>query len=188
MNLSAKTLMTVEQFEQMGETGKHYELVDGQLIEIPSASLLHNYIRDGIVSLLNSDKEQSARGVAIARHDFQTTPTNVREPDAAVVLWSRLKQSDFKRNVCPFAPDLAIEIVSPSETALDLRRKIQEYLDAGTETVWVLYVETEEAEIWKKKNEQITQLRSEFLEADCLPGFSIPVKSLFALPEFSEEE
>ena len=186
--MSAKTLMTVEQFEQMGETEEPYELVDGELIELPGASLLHNYIRDNIVGLLNIDSQQSARGVAIARHDFQTTPATVREPDAAFILWSRLTPGDFKRNVCPFAPDLAVEIVSASETALELRRKIHEYLDAGTDTVWVLYVETEEGEIWKNQNGQITQLRSEFLEADCLPGFSISVKSLFALPELSGEE
>ena len=186
--MSAKTLMTVEQFEQMGETQKRYELVDGELIELPGASLLHDYIRDNMVGLLNNDSQQSARGVAIARHDFQTTPATVREPDAAFVLWSRLKPRDLRRNVCPFAPDLAIEIVSPSETALELRTKIHEYLDAGTDTVWVLYVETEEAEIWKNQNGQITQLRSEFLEADCLPGFSVYVKLLFALPELSGEE
>lgn len=186
--MSTKTLMTVEQFEQMGETETRYELVDGELIELPRASFQHNYIRDKIGRLLNDGPDQSARGVAIAEHDFQTTPGNVREPDVAFVLWSRMKGFNIKRNVCPFPPDLAVEVVSPSERAIELRKKIHEYLDAGAETVWVLYAETEEAEIWKKKNGEIVHLGCQNLEADCLLGFSLPVKSLFTIPEISEKE
>ena len=79
------------------------------------------------------------------------------------------------------APDLAVEIISPSETAAEIAHKVGQYLHAGVEVVWVIYPEDQTIHVFESsKNGRILEA-DDLLEAPgLLPGFSIPVSELFA--------
>ena len=80
----------------------------------------------------------------------------------------------------PFAPDIAVEVLSPSETAFDVNRKAPAHLAGGSQEVWVL--DHENSEIFVQTDSAIRLLRGtdSVLDSQLLPGFSAPVARLFA--------
>lgn len=79
----------------------------------------------------------------------------------------------------PFAPDIAIEVLSPSQTAIDVNRKTLDYLAGGTREVWVL--DTENGEVFIQTESAIRLLRgSQVLDSPLLPEFSVPVSELLS--------
>lgn len=177
--MATKTLMTVEQFEQLGETEKRQELVDGEIVDMPGANNEHNEIRDEILTDLRIHLRENPIGHAVTEQEFQITKTSVRRPDVAFYQSSKMRPEYRRRSVLPFAPDLAVEVVSPSESAIELRRKIHSYLDNGVQCVWAIYPEAREAEIW---DGQFMRIERNELSANCLPALAIPMAGLF-LPE-----
>jgi len=77
-------------------------------------------------------------------------------------------------------PDLAVEVVSESDTAKDLQKKIRQYLAAGTQAIWVVYPETREVQVFEADGTVRRLTPAHSLEApNLLPGFSHPIASLF---------
>jgi Uma2 family endonuclease len=167
--MATKALLTVEQYEQLPDTGVRTELVDGEVIELATETFEHNFARDEIRAGLRS----AGAGVAAAEIEFRTLPGCVRRAD--VVWFRRLAAEDWKRHILP-VPDLAVEVASPSDSAVDMRLKIHEYLDAGVTTVWFVYPGTGEADIWNRDGRSHMGVR--VLTADCLPGFELPLAAL----------
>ena len=79
----------------------------------------------------------------------------------------------------PFAPDIAVEALSPSEHALDVNRKVRDYLGAGSAEVWLLDPENGELHVRTKPGIRILQ-PDDALETPLLPGFSVAVGTLLA--------
>jgi Uma2 family endonuclease len=132
--MSTKTLMTVQEFAQMqtAET-EDYELVDGELVPLPSGTIRHAKIRDLIGHLLWSYFGTNPIGEAMSEIDCRLSDDTVRRPDVAIFLGKdRLSQLDPDRIPAPFSPDIAVEVLSPSEKAMDVRRKVRDYLRAGS--------------------------------------------------------
>jgi len=180
--MGAKTMLTVEQFEQLPETeGVSFELDEGELIEVPSAILDHNDIRDKLVFLVRLFiAAKPGRGFAVSEQDFRLAKDTVRRPDLAFISPENLGRLDRQRSIQQFAPDLAIEVTSPSDTLKSLNRKTKQYLKAGTKAVWLVVPEMREVHIHS------TDARPRILTADenledptLLPGFAAPVASLF---------
>lgn len=86
----------------------------------------------------------------------------------------------------PGAPDLAVEVISPSESAEAVPRKVRLYLDKGVEAVWVVYPEAREVHQYQREREprMVRVYRGdEMLEAPGLfPGLGLPLAAIFALP------
>lgn len=141
--MATKALLTIEQYEQLPDTGARTELVDGEVIELATGTLLHNYVRDEIRSGLRA----TGSGFAIAEVEFRTGPDRVRRAD--IVWYAAVSAVDWHRSLHT-PPDLVAEVVSPSDSAAEIRAKVHEYLDAGVTTVWVIYIDAREAEIWNR--------------------------------------
>src|SRR5947207_2922315 len=92
----------------------------------------------------------------------------------------RAKQIDPNADI-PGAPDLAIEVLSPNDTASQVRRKIRQYFAAGAQGVWVVYPETLEVEMWRgPARPQVVLQEADLLEApDLLPDFAFRIGDLF---------
>lgn len=136
--MSAKTLMTVEQFAQMQAADtENYELVDGGLIPLSSGTPLHAKIRDLIGHLLWIYFKSNPIGESFGEIDCRISQNTVRCPDL-IFVGERLRQIDPDRIPVSFAPDIAVEILSPSESAVSLRRKVRDYLSAGSAEVWLV--------------------------------------------------
>ncbi len=138
--MATKTMMTVEQFAQLATTDpEDYELVEGELIPFPSGTPRHGIIRGKLERLVGSYLDGNRIGKAIGEIDCQLSSNTVRRPDVAIFLGkARLAQIDWDRIPIPFAPDIAVEVLSPNERAMDVRRKVRDYLRAGTKEVWLL--------------------------------------------------
>jgi Uma2 family endonuclease len=178
--MSTATLMTAEQFAQMkfGET-EDYELVEGELIPLSSGTPRHGRIRDRLAAMLWSHFGRDSMGGHFTETDCQLTPNTVRRPDVSVFLGERWLRIDPDHIPIPFAPDIAVEILSPSESAIDVNRKALEYLRAGSQEVWLL--DRENCEVFVQTDAGIRLLRdSDRLESPLLPGFSQTVTDLLA--------
>ena len=170
--MATKALLTIEQYEQLPDAGVRTELVDGEVVDLATGNLLHTVVRDETRAALRA----LGTGLAGAEVEFRTVNDRVRRADVVWFAPGRLLPSDFARNILP-VPDLAVEVVSPTDLASEVRAKVREYLEAGVTSVWIIYTESREADIWNR-GRGVTAV-TDSLTADCLPGASIPLNALF---------
>ena len=77
-------------------------------------------------------------------------------------------------------PDLAIEVISESNSAYEVQKKIHEYFDAGVSRVWVVYPEDAEIYVYASPTQiQVLEIGQELDGGELLPGFRLPVAALF---------
>ena len=101
----------------------------------------------------------------------------MRRPDVSV-FFTNTGRGLLDVSPIPFAPDIAVEVLSLSEIAIGVNRKIREYLQAGTKEVWV--VDRENAEVFIHSKQSIRRLYAEdTLDTPLLPGFKIELAELF---------
>jgi Uma2 family endonuclease len=132
--------MTFEEFLQLPEEpGKRYELSQGELIVEPSPTLRHSTIRRRIANLLHDFVATHDLGAVTEANDFRLAPDVVRNPDVAFVGIRQLKSFDVDRSPLEGTPTLAVEVISPSNSAEDVLLKVHQYLNAGCKAVWVVY-------------------------------------------------
>jgi Uma2 family endonuclease len=176
--MSTRALMTVEQFAQIttADTG-NFELVEGELIPLSTGTYRHNKIRDLIGHLLWSYFKGNPIGEAVGENDCQVASDTVRRPDVSIFLGPRVRQIDPDKIPAPFAPDIAVEVLSPSESAMDIRRKVREYLLAGSKEVWLLDHSNGEVLVHTSASIRLLQGTDE-LESPLLPGFSAGVATI----------
>jgi Uma2 family endonuclease len=182
--MGAKTLLTVEHLERLPETGDvSYELDQGELVEVSSASYLHNRIRDKMVQrLMNHLDARKDPSAIVAEQWFRLSEDTVRAPDVALIAPSQLPLLEPERRIQPFSPALAVEITSPSNTFDELARKTQQYLEAGTHGVWIFVTAMREIHVYSATAHPAILTAADLLEdAALLPGFSVRVEELFAV-------
>jgi len=138
--MSTTTRVSFEEFLKLPEEdGKHYELDEGKLVMEPSATFRHNFIRDQIAAHLRRFVKEHRLGRITAESGFRLGPQTVRNPDVAFITEQHRKKIDIDRTPILGAPALAVEVVSPSNSAEDMMAKIRQYLAAGSQAVWVIY-------------------------------------------------
>jgi Uma2 family endonuclease len=178
--MATKTLMTVEEFAQMNppET-EDYELVEGELIPLPSATPTHGLICENVSVLIGVYLRGNRIGRMLGEVDCRVAEDTIRRPDRSILLSARLEQIDPRKVPIPFAPDIAVEVLSPSEIAMDVNRKIREYLAAGSTEVWILDYDNGEVFVHTKAGIRLLA-GNDALESPLLPGFAVPVSDLLA--------
>lgn len=179
--MATKALFTVEDFMRLPDSidgnDVRYELVEGELITVSPAMLPHNRIRDRILVALVLFLREHPLGSAVAEQPFQLSERTVRVPDVAFVRAGRHLATD---RPVEGAPELAVEVISPSNTPREIDRRISDYFAAGCQRVWVVY--PEENEVYIHGLAGVTRRGVDDLldEAELLPGFSVKVSELFA--------
>lgn len=182
--MATRTLLTITDYAALDEpAGVRYELSEGELIVSPSPNYLHNRIRDRFNVRLLPFVEARGLGSVISEMDFQLSEDTVRRPDVAFISAARLEGIDLEHVPLPLAPDLAIEIVSPSDRAADLLLKVAQYLAAGTKAVWLFYPKTRLAYHYLSGRLE-PEVRSadaghSFEEPELLPGFQLTLAQIF---------
>ena len=172
--------ITVEEFAEMSLEGI-WELVDGEPIELTPAAGKSSRIGGRLYARLADHVEPSEFGWAFpAETGFVlfADRTTVRSPDAAVVRRDRLVEPPD--SFVPMAPDLAVEVLSPSDRMADALAKIAMYLQAGTPLVWLVNSATRTVVVFRSEMNPVTLSESDTLDGrDVLPGFSVPVAEIF---------
>ena len=178
--MSRRTLLTADELEQMPDDDSvQIELDEGELITMPPAGGEHSDIESELIMRLRSHAKRHNLGkVYSGDAGFRLSDDTVRSPDVAFVRASRA--AIHSRGFVKGAPDLAVEIFSPSDSFRQLHRKVKQYLAAGCHTVWVVHPERQEVNIFEATGSDRTVTADEMLEApELLPGFSVRVSDLF---------
>jgi Uma2 family endonuclease len=175
--------LTIEEFERLPDEDCRMELVRGVVVREPRARFEHGRKHADVVYVLRRHVEEHPVGkVCGAETGFilSTDPPTVRAPDAAFVAAARIPAGGVE-GFFPGAPDLAVEIVSPSSTASDIQAKVFDYLDAGARLVWVVYPETRTVAVHRTRAEARHLTEMDVLDGgDVLPGLRLGVARLFA--------
>jgi Uma2 family endonuclease len=182
--MGAKTLLTIDQLERLPEAeGLSYELDQGELVEVPSASYLHNRIRDELMFLMQSYlRSHKNQGTVISEQWFRLAADTVRAPDIALISPPQISLLNPERRIQPFAPALAIEITSPSNTFDELARKTRQYLGAGSRSVWILVPAMREIHVYTSgAHPAILSAEDSLEDKVLLPGFAARVGDLFQI-------
>lgn len=174
--------LTVEEFARLPDDETRSELVRGRVVREPPAGFEHGDIAARVAHRLREFVVREDLGRVVGAETgfvLCEDPPTVRAPDAAFVAAERLPadRAGFAR----LAPDLAVEIVSPSNTMAQMHDKVWDYLDAGTRMVWV--IEPRRRTVMVHRSRLDIRLLGEGEEidgGDVLPGFRLPVTELFA--------
>jgi Uma2 family endonuclease len=157
---------------------RHFELSSGELIGVPFAGARHERIKQRIVTSLILWAARASDGEIFAESQFTLGPHTARIPDAAFVSAAKLAQLPDADVAIPFAPDLAVEVISASESASDAETEVAEYLAGGVQEVWQIYPKLQRVRIHRPDFIRDLGLK-DTLDSPVLPGFSIPVKQFF---------
>jgi len=161
---------------------EHKELVRGEVFESMPPSKEHGRIALAIGSLLRLWAKQGAGGQVGVESGFILSPdtSTVRAPDVHYVSDGRIGSDNESSAFWTIAPDLAVEVVSPSETAEEVREKVRDFLAAGTPLVWTVYPRTREVVVHTADGLARTYSADDILEhPNVLPDFSCKVVELF---------
>ena len=176
------SLYTADDLLKLDEPHR-FELIDGQLVERgigaeSSGIALELMVR--VREFLRVNPLGLVFGADCGYRLFPDRPNLVRFPDGSFVRRGRLPDEKRPSGHVPFAPDLALEVVSPNDEACDLMEKIEEYIGAGVPLIWVVYPRTKRVLVFRTSG-QVTRLtETDTLQGeDVLPGFSCPVADLF---------
>jgi Uma2 family endonuclease len=135
-----RRIITEEEFLNWPRDGRRWELVDGEAKEVPAG---HEHDAIGMqVAVLLKPFVRGQGVVAGAQAGFRMRTGNIRSLDVAFTLKERLPDGKPSKGFENLAPDLAVEILSPSDDVADLPRKVNEYFTSGTQQVWLLEPET----------------------------------------------
>jgi len=179
--MSSKTLLTASELEQIPDDDSvQIELDEGELIRMPPAGMNHGDCGTEITYLLKGYvKEHELGKVYNADTGFKLREDTVRAPDVAFVRKSRLAEVHGK-GFGKGAPDLAVEIFSPSDNVRQLMRKVKQYFAAGCHTVWIVYPEQREMQILESSGADRLLRIGDTIEApELLPGFSARMAAIF---------
>jgi len=178
---AAKTLLTAEQFDNYPfEEDKRYELDEGELIEMTRPAYDHNRV----VQTLNAELLFYFRRTRIGEvlnpeNLYAISPTTRLAPDVAVILGDRRAELRGAK-VIHIIPEIAAEVLSPSETPRTILRKLGHYFKAGVKEVWLIDTEAREVEVWNGPKLPETALTGEdALSSPLLPGFRLTLTDLF---------
>lgn len=183
---STETLLTMEQFGELPDyderTGNRYELDHGELIVVPPQKPIHDLIKSELARLLHIHFYRSnLRGKVLIETGFVLDEDSWRVPDISFLSEERVRAIDMDVPLGP-APDLAIEIVSPSERRPAVQRKIDHFLASGAKVVWALYPAQSELHVHRTGQKVVKLGASDFVEEPTLlPGFRVLVADLFAI-------
>jgi len=178
---TAHTALTLAGFERLPEPeGVRYELDDGELIATARPKAKHARSERKLVVLLGGFLQTHTIGEVFTGNMaflLGGDPPTLRCPDVSFVTAERARTIDPNGWITG-APDLAIEIVSPSDAAAELYRKVRQYLENGSSVVWVVYPDTQDVHEFRPTGTRIFHA-GDLLEApDLLPGFSVRVADL----------
>ena len=185
MSTTSTALMTAEELMELphGE-GFRYELINGELEKTMSPGLPHGRITMRIAGPLSEFIWSHDLGdIFAAETGFQLTfdPDTVLAPDVSFVSKERLEQVGETERYWPGAPDLVVEVLSPSDRASKVNKKTSLWLSYGAKQVWIVNPKDRTVLVHRSATDTTMFHGSDYLEAqDLLPGFSLSLDRIFS--------
>jgi len=185
--MGAKTLFTVEQFlqspeylSQDSEDGRpcRYELDEGEIIEMPSATIRHNYMGREILMALAIFLRNTKLGEVLYETDVQLDSNTIYSPD--VMYWDAQRFATIDQSKVPvlIIPQFVVEIASPSNSFKGLLRRAAKFQRAGVHTVWIVNDDPLEIHVFEPSGRRIVTAGKSLTLPKLLPGFSMEASQL----------
>ena len=176
--------LTTEQFlampEQYDSHGNRIkmELIAGEIVPVPFASSVHDLIKNNVAQavLIFLAAQTHLELRVLVEIGYDVTDQDAFAPDVCVVRKSRLRENTAR--ILKRAPEIAIEVVSPSDTASRLRYRTDTCLANGSRSVWIVYPEARSVEVHTLQGSR-DFTGDQLLEDATLPGFSQPASAFF---------
>lgn len=177
-------LVTAEELLEMPDIpGKQVELVNGKVVEMSPAGGVHTRIMFRLAQRLDAFVGQNDLGEVMPDslgYVLRRDPDQVRVPDVSFIAAAQVPPEGVPAGFWEGAPTLAVEVVSPNDRAIDVRAKVQNYLEAGTRQVWVLWPDqramtVHDADLGVRELGPDATLDG----GEILPGFGVTVGDLF---------
>ena len=178
--MSTTTKLSFEEFQKLPEReGAIYELDEGELLMEASPAARHNLIRQRITVKLMQFVDSKFLGIVLEEMDFRLNSDTVRNPDVAFVTAAHVAGIDLDVSPIEGAPALAVEVISPSNSAEDMAKKTQQYLRAGSTAVWIVYPKLRMVEVHSTSRVNRVREPEVLTEPTLLPGFSLSLAYVF---------
>jgi Uma2 family endonuclease len=180
--METATLVSLDEyFDLPDQPGVVYELLGGRLIEMGGPSFLHAAVQANVgleCGVIVRDFFPNL--ICGGPTPFKVDAESVQIPDYLVIDRGRQRDMERYRGALGGAPDLAVEIISPSEAAEDVDEKVARYLAAGAKTIWTIWPKTRHVLIHHANGEIRKAELDDFLDAPAIiPSAKIPVARIF---------
>jgi Uma2 family endonuclease len=176
---AVRRVATEEDLRAIPEDGQKYELVDGE-IRVSPAGDRHSFVGAQIVALLVTFVKQRRLGFVFgADAGFRLPSGNVRSPDASFVANGRFPNDKVPEDYASVAPDLVVEVISPTDRPRYVLDKVGEYIEAGVRLVWVIDPQQERAVVYRSISDVREFGRDDSLDGeDVIPGFGFVLRDV----------
>jgi len=165
---------------------KHMELIEGVIYEMPPAGYEHGTDAGNFLGFIWSHVRTNGLGRVTAAETGYIVYTDangkdtILAPDVGFIAKARALEAPTRKYV-PFAPDLAVEMVSPNDKAEEIHSKVQKYLQYGTRMVWVAYPETRTVVVHTPSGAQTLHEDETLDGGEVLPGFKLLIREIFSV-------
>ena len=187
------SVITEDDLIRLDSQDKFYEVANGELVEKSAGVYEHSELVLQILLLLQSHVDQHRLGrvhssnllYVLARNEAEGLEV-ARVPDGSFIRRGRFPKDFDRKRPFPGAPDLAIEIISPSETETVTLAKVRDYLRYGSEEVWVLFPDAKEVYQYRSSDPKTIRIYTgeDVIDTQSLfPGLTLKTSELFVLPE-----
>ncbi len=161
--------------------GRYCELVDGTLVE-KGMGYFESRLASILFAIIESWLAQNDIGYAMADGAMTRLQHGlVRVPDACFIRWDRVGSQEVPQDpICGIVPNLAVEVVSRTNTRAEIDRKRREYFEAGVELVWIVYPVTITIEVWTTPRDcHLVGIDDTLDGGSVLPGFTLSIREWF---------
>jgi Uma2 family endonuclease len=183
---SDQKIWTDEEFMVLPED-ERCELVNGEVVNIDNSGMEHGWIASILNAALFSVVQPRELGVICdSSTAFSLKSGNKRSPDLSFIAKERLQGvKRLPRGYFQASPDLAVEILSPTNTVEEIHDKIVEYFENDTRLVWVIHPDEQYVLVYHNPSpDRLLRLQDELTAEDVIPEFVLPVAALFTELEF----
>ena len=177
--------MTADELLRLPRGKYRYELVKGELLTMSPAGSEHGAITQRLATLLDQYVTAKSLGLVFGAETgflIAIDPDTVRGPDIAFIHAGRISVGGPPEGYWPGAPDLAVEVVSPGDTAKEVDDKVGEWLGAGCQVVWIVRPRQKTVVVHRAGGQAHTVSVDEVLDGgSLLPGFQCRVAEIFSV-------
>jgi Uma2 family endonuclease len=181
LNIPQKKEWTADEFFSSPLSQK-YELIEGELVEVMSTGFVHGIVAQRIGRFIGNYADENNLGeVTASETGFVLEENTYRGADCAFISNENLEKHGYPQGFFPTSPDIAIEVVSPSNTSDEMMQKVNLYLKNGSRLVWLIYPKLKMITVYRQNNVVNLLRENDTLEGeDVLPNFSLSLEKLFA--------
>ena len=182
--VTKKNWVTAQQLLDMPDDGYRYELVRGEIRKMPPSFEEHGLVSANVAVDLAPFVRRNGLGRVIigeTGYFLESDPDHVRAPDVSFIRQERVSPPGERRWFVRGAPDLAVEVLSPSNRPGPMAEKVADYLAAGCPMVVVIDPDLRNVIVHRPGQEPVVLSETDTLDGgDVVPGWSMPVSEIFA--------